>query len=194
MIVIDAPLPRYFLGDNRGYSSDPNASARINSLINLNNLDQQVPTLSPAPEGQNYCGESTEIDGTSGDVIETATADATGRVRFYNLRANQTVDPEGGVVDDSPSPNFVQIDYDAAANLPLLGGSPDIDMLGTLQIDRDAATVRFKGKVDGFPAFEAYVSFNGGPAVTMFQVAPIEPFELIGEPNRDVDVMVPVTL
>ena len=130
MIVVDAPLKRCFLGDNRGYSNDPTASARINSLIDVSNLDQLVPTLS-VPEI--YCGLSTEIDPDTGDVLATDTA-PTDRVHFLNLRANTSVDPNGGVIDDSPSPNFVQLDYDAAANLPLLAGSPDIDMFGTLQI------------------------------------------------------------
>jgi hypothetical protein len=99
---------------------------------------------------ENKCGTSIEIAIDSGVVIGQATA-ATDRIRFLNLRGNTTVDPEGGVIEDSSNPHFVQLDYEAAANLPLLALAPDIDMVGTLGIDPDAATFRFRGKVDDFP-------------------------------------------
>jgi hypothetical protein len=34
--------------------------------------------------------------------------------------------------------------------------SPDIDVEGTLQVDASSGKVRWKGKVDSFPAFEMY--------------------------------------
>jgi hypothetical protein len=195
MIVIPAnspglPIPadRAFLGDNRGFSTDVTAPARIHSLVEITALDTETPQLQAVDI---KCGESVEIDMDSGAVINRATA-PTDRIRFLNLRGNTSVDPEGGVIDDSPSPQFVQLDYEAAANLPLLGGSPDIDMVGVLGIDRDAGTFRFRGSVDGFPAFEAYASFNLGPPVTLFQMVPISPIFLIGDVKRPVDVNVPM--
>jgi hypothetical protein len=196
MIVIPAnspglPIPanRAFLGDNRGFSSDVAAPARIHSLIEITALDTDTPILQAVDI---KCGESIEIDIDSGAVINRATA-PTDRVRFLNLRGNTTVDPEGGVIEDSPSLRFVQLDYEAAANLPLLAGSPDIDMVGVLGIDRDAGTFRFRGSVDGFPAFEAYASFNLGPPVMLFQIVPIAPIFLIGDVKRPVDVNVPIS-
>jgi len=180
------PGKRCFLGDNRAYSNNPATSARIHGLVDIINLDMPTPSIGFQDI---HCGESIEIDPDSGAVVarETASAD---KCRFSDLRANQTVDPEGGVVIDSPSPNFVQLNFDAAANLPLLLGSPDIDMFGTLQIDRDGKMFTFKGKVDGFPCFEAWVSFNGGIPVNLFEVAPVDPFQLIGDANRPVDATV----
>jgi hypothetical protein len=197
MIVIPAnspglPIPaaRAFLGDNRGFSSDVAASARIHSLVEIAGFEANAPVLQAVNIN---CGTSTEIDIDSGAIIGQATA-ATDRIRFLNLRGNTTVDPEGGVIDDSPNPNFVQLDYEAAANLPLLALAPDIDMVGVLGIDPDALTFRFRGSVDGFPAFEAYASFNLGPPVTLFQVAPIAPIELVGDANRPVDVTVSINI
>ncbi|KAH8646509.1 hypothetical protein BGZ60DRAFT_438265 [Tricladium varicosporioides] len=192
---IEVPYPnlsgkRCFLGDNRGFSSSPTASARIHALVDITNLDVLTPTLG-APDIR--CGESLEIDPTSGVVIARDTAPHN-RCFFSNLRANETADPNGGIIIDSPSPNFVQLDFVAAANLPLLLGSPDIDMFGTLQIDRDAKTFAFKGMVDGFPCFEAYVSFNGGAPVNLFKVKPITPLQLIGGANRSVDTVTPIVL
>jgi hypothetical protein len=74
----------------------------------------------------------------------------------------------------------------------LLFPSPDIDMVGGLGIDRDNRTFRFRGSVDGFPAFEAYVSFNLGPPVTLFRMLPVSPFLLIGDVKRPVDVTVAI--
>jgi peptidoglycan hydrolase-like protein with peptidoglycan-binding domain len=183
------PVDRYFLGDNRGFSDDVFAPARIHSLVEITNLDTDTPQLNAV---DNRCGESIEING-DGNVIQTATAPAD-RIRFLNLRGNTSIDPNGGVVVDNPSPRFVQLDYEAAANLPLLAGSPDIDMVGVLGIDRDNNTFRVRGAVDGFPCFEAYVSFNFGPPIQLFQLLPIAPIFLVGDVKRDVDIAVPIMI
>ncbi|HNP83413.1 MAG TPA: peptidoglycan-binding domain-containing protein [Nitrospira sp.] len=197
MIVVPSlsehsPIPRTraFLGDNRGFSSNVMASSRIHSLVQITNVETETPQIQSA---DNHCGASHEIDMESGKIIATATAPAT-RIRFLNLRGNTTIDPNGGVLVDSPNPHFIQIDYEAAANLPLLSFSPDIDMVGTLGIDRDNRTFRFRGSVDGFPAFEAYASFNLGAPVAVFQLSPVNPFELVGDVKRAVDITVPIGL
>ncbi|KAH7028672.1 hypothetical protein BKA57DRAFT_431249 [Linnemannia elongata] len=183
------PHKRCFLGDNRVYSSDPTASARIHALVDITNLDQLTPTIGLYDI---KCGESIEIDPVSGVTIGRATAPHD-RCYFSNLRANQTADPIGGIITDSQSPNFVQLDFVAAANLPLMP-SPDIDMFGRLQIDRDAKTFTYKGMVDAFPCFEAWVSFNNGAPVNLFKVAPISPYQLVFDANRPVISTVPIVL
>ncbi|WP_020387658.1 peptidoglycan-binding domain-containing protein [Kribbella catacumbae] len=189
MIVIpDVPFNRFFLGDNRGFSQAVDAPARIHSLVEITNLETGTPQLQAV---DHKCGESHELDGT-GQIIRSATAPID-RLRFLRLRGNSSVDPEGGVIVDSPSLRFVQLDYEAAASLPLLAAGPDIDLVGVLQIDRDARTFRFRGSVDGFPAFEAYVSFNLGPPVRLFALPPISPIFIIGDVKRPIDVTVPVT-
>jgi hypothetical protein len=194
MIVVPTNVPgfpiptnRCFLGDNRSFSSDVTASARIHSLVAITNLDTDTPQL----QAENICGMSHEIDINSGVEIARDRA-PNDRIRFLNLRGNTTVDPNGGIIEDSPSLNFVQLDYEAAANLPLLTPSPDIDMVGVLGIDRDGSTFRFRGSVDGFPAFEAYVSFNLGPAATLFRLPPLAPLLLIGDVKRPVDVTIAI--
>ena len=98
------------------------------------------------------------------------------------------------MIRDSPSPNFVQLDYKAAASNPLFSHAPDIDLSGTLQIDRDNLNFRFFGAMDGFPAFEAYVSFNDGPPTNVFQLGPNTPADLIGDANRPIDVTIAITV
>ncbi|MFY0563516.1 peptidoglycan-binding protein [Archangium lansingense] len=182
---LPVPTVRFFLGDNRGFSDDRNASARIHSLVEIVGLDGDPSALRSVI---NQCGASHELD-ARGQVISSATAPVD-RIRFVKFRGNTTVDPEGGIIVDSPSARFVQIDYEAAANLPLVGGSPDIDMVGVIGIDRDALTLRFRGSVDGFPAFEAYVSVNEGPPIMLFRELPVAPIFLFGGVKRPIDVTV----
>lgn len=186
IIVPTLPSSRAFLGDNRGFSSDVSASARIHSLVEITNLDTDTPQLQAV---NSRCGASHEIDLNTGQIIASATA-PTDRIRFLHLRGNTSVEPEGGVIVDHPSPRYVQLDYEAAANLPLLVPSPDIDMVGVLGIDRDAGTFRFRGSLDGFPAFEAYVSFNLRAPLTLFRMLPVAPLLLVGDVKRPVDVTV----
>lgn len=79
------------------------------------------------------------------------------------------------------------LDFKAARNNPLVRGSPNIDLVGTLTVDRVNRFVEFVGKVDEFPAFEAYVSINGGAPRTIGQLGPkpgAGPSSLVGGANR----------
>ena len=127
----------------------------------------------------------------TGELIASTTVPTDG-LRFLRLGGNTTVDPDGGVLVDDPSPRCVQLDYDAFANLPLLFPNLDIDMVGMLGIHRDNHTFRFRGSGDGFPAFEAYISFNLRPPVTLFRLVPVAPIFLVGDVNRALDVKVAI--
>jgi Protein of unknown function (DUF3238) len=181
--VPGAPVPilRFFTGDQREFSTDQSASARMHSEVTIVGLSSDDPRISTQRQ---VCGESQEVD-SDGNIIATATAD-TNRMRFLNFRGSQTIDPNGGVIDGIPG--SVQIDLSGAASLPLFAKAADIDYAGTLIIDRLEGNVLFKGAVDEFPAFEMYFRPNGGNAVTLAQIPPITPLGLIGEPSRRVDV------
>lgn len=174
------PRIRFFSGDQREFSDDPAASARMHAEVKIVGLSGG----SPGVESElNLCGESHEID-EDGNIIASATA-STDRMAFNNLRGSQTVDPEGGVIDGVPG--SVQIDVVGSANLPLLGFAPDIDYSGTLTIDLAEGNLMFRGAVSGFPAFEMYCRANDGPVMTLTQIQPISPVELIGEEKVRVD-------
>lgn len=144
VVVSEIVATYYFLGDNRIYSSELAASSRIHSLVEVTHLDTADPVINAA---EHKCGDSIEID-TNGQVIGRDKT-PTNRISFADLRGNTTIDANGDVVVDSPNPGYVQLDYVAAANLPLLAGSPDIDMNGNIAIDRDALNFSFRGSVDG---------------------------------------------
>jgi len=173
-----APFPpnAIFAGDQRDFSNDPNASARMHSEVVIGDVSSDTPTI----QSQTHiCGETHRID-EAGNVLERATA-AADRMRFLNLRGSQTVDPEGGVIDGIP--NSIQIDFVGSAGNPLIG-APDIDYSGTLTIDRDGSHAIVKGAVNDFPAYEMYCSVDDGPALTLVQKNPVVPLDLFGEENR----------
>ncbi|HZO90833.1 MAG TPA: DUF3238 domain-containing protein [Chthonomonadaceae bacterium] len=184
---LPVPAPRFFTGDQREFSDDPNASARMHSEVKIEGLSSDTPRIAFQ---NNLCGESHEVD-EQGNIIASATAPSD-RMMFLNLRGSQTVDPNGGVIDGIPG--SVQIDVVGSANLPLVGLTPDIDYSGTLIIDRAEGNLLWKGAVSGFPAFEMYVRVNDGPVGTLAQFNPISPIELLGEENRPVDAAVRIQL
>lgn len=180
------PVIRYFSGDQREFSNDINASARMHSEVRIEALSSDTPQL---VSQRQICGTSHEVD-ADGNIIASATA-STEQMSFFNLRGSQTVDPEGGVIDGIPG--SVQIDLAGSASLPLIL-APDIDYSGTFIIDRAEGNVLFQGAVSGFPAFEVYFSVNDEPPVTLAQIAPISPIELFGEEDRPVDVSARIVL
>jgi hypothetical protein len=92
------------------------------------------------------------------------------------------------------------VDIKCAAGMPYLPNSltPDIDYTGRVTIDPVKRSLTFDGKIDAYPAFEAYASFglhDGNPpvTVTMFQLRPPAqntPLNLIGSANTSVRRMV----
>ena len=59
----------------------------------------------------------------------------------------------------SSSSSKVVLDFRASRNNPVIP-SPNIDIVGTLIVDRTNKYVEFLGIVDNFPAFEAYVAIQ----------------------------------
>ena len=186
-ITVPAPLPRYFAGDQREFSDDIAASARMHSEVTIVGLAGDSPSIDSERQ---VCGTSTEVD-SDGNVLATATA-ATDRMHFFNLRGSQTTDPNGGVIDGIPG--SVQIDVAGSAALPLLAMAPDIDYSGTLIIDRAEGNVLFKGAANHFPAFEMYFKANDGPTAMLAQISPVSPIDLMGEEDSKIDVSARIVL
>lgn len=179
------PLEAWFLTDQRGFSTDPNAEARMHSEIKLDLANFAVVRQS------HRCDPSIQVDHKTGteDCHETADTDDmtfkdielspdTGRISFHLHGSTKNACLKVGPVKLSPN-----LDYDG-----------DIDvMLGN---DRSQATVTFDGHIETYPAFEMYVSVNGGPPVTVFQ-APVEPGStpvfLAGPPSRAIHESVTIS-
>lgn len=166
-----------FLTSNRGFdTSDTRAPAhcKMHSDITVD-FKTPSPTVSPA---FHVGGESVEIDAATGAVLRTALG-STARMVL-----TQVPDLVAGV-----PPGAVKLAVKMSQAIPLVFGASvlaDMDIIGSLVIDPTARTVVFDGKVDEFPAYEAYVSVNGGTPLTLFRQSILSgktPSDLIGLPT-----------
>ena len=155
MIPGPNPMSDCYLTDQRGFSNDLNAKSRMHSEVNVDFTGVR-PTIT-----QNHkCDLTTELDCEDGDVESTGTG-STSRMLFQ--------------LGPSSTPQLAIISVKCAASNPCAPTSRlfgDIDYFGTLSINLAARSVKFEGKIDQFPAFEAYAGINGGTGVTLFQESP----------------------
>jgi Protein of unknown function (DUF3238) len=169
--------PRFFAGDQRDFSDNPQASARMHSEVTISGLSSETPQIF---EEKQICGESLELD-EQGNILQRATA-PTDRMKFTDLRGSQTLDPEGGGIIDG-IPGSVQIDFFGSASLPLII-SPDVDYSGTLVIDRAEGNILVSGATNGFPAYEMYYSIDTSPVIMLARIQPVSSWLLIGAENQ----------
>jgi len=139
-----------FRTDQRGFSSGEGASSRIASMFSITfdkppGLAQKHPTF-----------ESNAIDCGNGEVINKETTSNA------DQKATLKVNPAG----------VASVTYHASGTNPNLTWAPSIDIDGVFTVDLTAKTVKFVGKIDEYPAYEAYARLNGGPWRTLLQVMP----------------------
>lgn len=147
-----------FATDNRSFSEYINASSRMQSRI-------EISVQTGEWTDTHKCDQSIEYDCEDGDIEGTAVGD-TSRMKFSDLQ----------IADDK---HTYRTNLIGASSNPLVAPSRvvgDIDYdLGLyihLSDDYRAAVVGVVGKVDEFPAFEAYVQADSGPIKTLFQRMP----------------------
>jgi hypothetical protein len=190
---IEAPGFGCFHGDGRSFSNDINASARMTSEVTLSDLYSATPSYAE----NHFCGQTIKIDCDSGSTLDYATA-TTDMMHFFNFRyPGATVwdwdqpyrpdahPPEVQVPDEAP----ISISYKGNAADPLVTGAPLVDMWADIEYDRINHVLTVSGKVDAFPAFEAYASWYGGPGgqghELIYNMGPDGgPFSLFGDANR----------
>ena len=170
MIPGPTPISDCFLTDQRSFSNLIHAKSRMHSEF-------KVALAGSRMEFSQWhnCDFTTECDCEDGDD-ECHRQGDTSRMRF-----TFPTNPD-------PSRPF-KATLNGASNNPCHGGSPDIDYKGTITIDLAARSIEFDGKIDAFPAFEAYATINDGAGVTMFQQLPKAgktPFNLFGGPSESI--------
>jgi len=165
-------IPGCYLTDNRGFSNDVHAYSRLHSEI-------VIGVSGPRLLGEWHHGDYTRrIDCQTGEEVCTQQAD-TSRMHFSGLRGAAS--------------SVIQIDLMGSGHDPCTFGAGligDIDYIGTVTINVNARTVGFSGRVEPFPAFEAYATANDGAGALVFVIGPdpqAGPFSLAGPPNRQVD-------
>ena len=170
LTMIRGPIPGVsdcFLTDNRGFSSDPNASARLGARITLD--VGSPPIISSA---QHPPSISVEVDCEDGSEECRKPVD-TSRARVGPI---------------SRQGNVVTLSVHGEANNACFAGSPDIHYEGVFIIDLAANTIRFKGTIGHFPSFEAYARANSGAIRTVFRETPLGNSTAVDVPkSRSID-------
>jgi hypothetical protein len=169
LTMIHGPIPGVsdcFHTDQRDFSQDINASARLHSEVTV---DFSGPT--PGLAGIHHkCSPTIECDCEDGDEECNKAAD-TSEMSFTLL---------SGTSVHSASLKLV-----GAAHNGCVPGSPAIDYTGTIAVRTDARSLEFDGFVDVFPAFEAYARINDGSPTRLFAILPkpgTDPWNLIENP------------
>lgn len=159
-----------FLTDNRSFSNSIHAKSRMHSEFTIRLTESGVQFSQ-----WHNCDETVEIDCEDGSL----------EGRRKQIPSNMNFK-----FPASPSPfGPIKVSLRAAANNPLFSGSPNINYAGETSVDFRQRTILFDGRIDGFPAFEAYAAINDGPGVTMFNLLPLPgstPFNLVGGATRGV--------
>jgi hypothetical protein len=138
LTMVDAPgIPGCYLTDNRGFSPDVDASARMTSvgIFDLWNL-----SLSDTE----YCDNTVRLDCTTGAIV-CNTAASSSRMGFVNATGQSGVGVQANIVAASANP--------CTFGAGIIG---DIDYNGLIAINTVARQVLFNGSVEPFPAFEIY--------------------------------------
>jgi hypothetical protein len=142
-----------YLTDQRTFGNSPIVPVRMRSIAEIQLVP---PSFIRHPGLEHVTSGTTEINKSSGVVTCVKSADMS-RCSFSNFR----VEPD----PTTPSNFTIKLDVKAAASEPCVNLAADIDYEGTFSVfcSPTAKMVQgtFDGKVDSFPAFEAYASLNG---------------------------------
>jgi hypothetical protein len=180
-----------FLTNNRGFeSSDTRAinHFKMHAEVTVDFTADLPMVRDKAVIG----GESIQIEPVTGAEIQKKIGD-TSRMSITRLVTVPVANPFF-----RPSSKSVAFQINLASpipTIPLSGLIADIDVIGLLVIDPEG-TVSFSGKVDSFPAFEAYVMVNQFKVHKLFQLGPDSddsPLNLPGPPTRPVSVVVGIS-
>ena len=155
MIPGPNPLSDCYLTDQRDFSNQIHAKSRMHSEVKVDFSGSQ-----PIITQWHNCDQTTELDCEDGAVESTAKGSISGM--SFKLLPNST--PQRAIVSFNCSAS-----NPCAPTSSLFG---KIDYNGTLTIDHAARSVKFDGKIDQFPAFEAYATINDGAGITLFREPP----------------------
>jgi RHS repeat-associated protein len=167
---------RTFAGDNRGFSTSPNASSRTFVTVRLET--DASKRGNPIISVTSGAGATHQLD-ANGSVVKTGTA-TTGLPT-----ATGTRDANGNVV----------LNIEQAVKNPLTPQAltPAIDANFSVTVPQDASSVSVKGTIDDFPAAELNVTRADGNTTAVIQHQPppgATPLSLF-PPDKKVDVQKP---
>lgn len=181
-----------FLTDNRGFDSDPKASARV-SVELLLTIDKRKIQLSKYLNNEIVViGQTENVDCSSGEQLriperanvntvtigEFKTSPGSSFIKTLNIKAS------------SPNPYYKILNYQIA---------PDIDFEVVIQYSITRRVVKVIGTTGYFPSFEAYYSLNGQAPRPIVQLPPyknstaMELFDMnLGLNKRNFEAEIPI--
>lgn len=139
-----------FSGDNRSFSEATDAPCRTHQEIEFDVASQTLV------HQNSFTGKTHRVDCSTNTTLVTAQA------RSDRIR-NGPVTVQG---------QTVTVRMSLAANNPLVFGAPDVDLNISLYFDWRNSSVTLTGMHDGFPAFEIYMSVDGGRPIKLYRFSP----------------------
>jgi hypothetical protein len=142
-----------YLTDQRSFSADIHAKSRMHSEFKLA-YSRGTPTMTQ----WHNCDLTTELDCEDG-CVECQKTGKVNRMKFELVSVGSNA----------------EIVMDCAASNPCSPSSRlfgDIDCEAVIRYDPVARLLEIEGKIDQFPAFEAYATMNDGAGVAIFQLSP----------------------
>jgi Calx-beta domain len=144
-----APLDLCVLTDQRGFSADPAAPHRMQSLIVVDPKQQRIV------EQRHHSDETIDV------ICDTGT-----------VTCSKQQTPSGSAVSVPVGLSGVAVALGAEGSNPCTIGAPDINYEGTLRIERGngSVSVNYEGLVEKFPDLEMYAAgFHENSGRTLFQ-------------------------
>jgi hypothetical protein len=145
------------MSDNRGFSNDPNAFARLTTEFILNIENGSVNLLPAGPRPTVSTGVSYRVNCATGENLEAPRTASTDNMSIGNPAFADGV---------------AQVAIDCRASYPFIPLAPDVNFSGHFTYDLTSRNLRFQGSAGMFPSFEAYAQLNGGQIKALFQFAP----------------------
>lgn len=139
-----------FSTDSRGFDPSPNSSARLRTQLTvvIDKFGSGIRVKLP-PGGANSVGPTKRLNCTTGNVVETRTADVSG----------MTIGPirrDGWKQSVKITASVGNPFYEVAS----VGFAPRIDYEVTITFDQFHQRLNFVGETGTFPSFQAYVQID----------------------------------
>lgn len=182
-------VKRFYLTDNRDFSTDLSAKARAHSEVIID-VSNSAINKGPLRNDSTYSFTSLQGDLICGDIADPSTIKVVDQKVTIGPNENKIFEftfdgsaqnPCFQVSVPNPDP---EVPPEGSVNL-----SPSIDWFVNVKVEMicgELARITATGRIEKFPAFEMYASVNGF-VKPVFQISPVNaatPFDLFGPASR----------
>jgi hypothetical protein len=153
-----------YAGDNRGFSANIHASHRTHQEIEFETATLHK-TIDWKHIGTSHVMVPSSLlpPGTIPPIFRPASISVASATASTNTLTNGPLRASGGEV---------LVHFEVDSSNPLAPGAPAINFEGDFHLDTTRRTCSLQGSHDGFPAYEAYVTANGGSGTFVYGYDP----------------------